>query len=314
MGATVAIADGKASARSWTHADTGWPPARFARFEGAAASRAFSRRSREPGARNPDHLAERLLGGATTLFLWPGVRELLFILYRRALPGLHEFNNVRTREFDRVLALELDAGVRQLVLLGCGFDTRAHRFANRLTAAHVFELDHAAVHRWKQQRLGSPELPPTAFRACIDCDPSRELPTDALKCTQFDFDAPALFLCEGITPYLHPDFVADVLRFIGTRCARGSSIVFDYVARSALRPGSGLPGADEYLRYVARKGEPLRFGLPPDPAPELRRYGLTLETDRGATDLVREHHPAALAEPFGGVLGFMGVIHARRRT
>ncbi len=42
---------------------------------------------------------------------------------------------------------------RSRVILGAGFDTRAYRFAERLSSVRVFELDHPVTAALKQARV-----------------------------------------------------------------------------------------------------------------------------------------------------------------
>jgi O-methyltransferase involved in polyketide biosynthesis len=95
----------------------------------------------------------------------------------------------------------------------------------------------------------------------------------------FDRNKPALFLWEGVTPYLNRAAVEDTLRKIaGT--AKGSFIAFDYVTTEVLESQA------LYLRIVRASlqagGEPLKFGIDSTPpaserlADLLRACGLSL--------------------------------------
>src|SRR5215510_13964989 len=59
---------------------------------------------------------------------------------------------VRTRYIDDCLVNALRQGVKQVVILGAGFDCRAHRI-RRIAQSRVFETDHPATQRIKQWRL-----------------------------------------------------------------------------------------------------------------------------------------------------------------
>jgi methyltransferase (TIGR00027 family) len=78
----------------------------------------------------------------------------------------------------------------------------------------------------------------------------------------FDRSSPALFLWDGVTPYLDKAAVEDTLRTIaGT--AKGSIIAFDYVTTEVLESQA------LYLRIVRASlqagGEPLKFGIDSTP-------------------------------------------------
>ncbi|NIQ51934.1 MAG: SAM-dependent methyltransferase, partial [Gammaproteobacteria bacterium] len=58
----------------------------------------------------------------------------------RELPGVIGSLLCRTRYIDDALREALEAGARQVVVLGAGFDTRAYRL-DGMDAAAVFEVD-----------------------------------------------------------------------------------------------------------------------------------------------------------------------------
>ena len=57
----------------------------------------------------------------------------------------------RTRFFDDRVLAALSAGIRQVVILGAGYDDRALRF--RSPGVRFFELDHPATQADKARRL-----------------------------------------------------------------------------------------------------------------------------------------------------------------
>lgn len=78
----------------------------------------------------------------------------------------------------------------------------------------------------------------------------------------FDPGQPALFLWEGVIPYLDREAAESTLRKIG-RTARGSMVAFDYFAREVLE------SQDWLIRIVrvslSASGEPLKFGIDSTP-------------------------------------------------
>lgn len=99
----------------------------------------------------------------------------------------------------------------------------------------------------------------------------------------FDTSQPALFLWEGVTPYLQREAVEDTLRKIAGS-ARGSLVAFDYLTSEVLESQS------LYLRLVRASlragGEPLTFCIDISPpvsqriAELLRSCGLALSEQR----------------------------------
>src|SRR5438045_638871 len=77
-----------------------------------------------------------------------------------SVPGLKTwvaYMQVRTKLLDDAVRNFVEAGGRQVVLLGAGFDCRALRMPE-LAGASVFEVDHPATQAHKQrtlQRIGA---------------------------------------------------------------------------------------------------------------------------------------------------------------
>jgi methyltransferase (TIGR00027 family) len=69
-------------------------------------------------------------------------------------PGARTSAIARTLFIDDVVRAAVARGVRQCVLLGAGFDCRAHRMPE-LSQVHVFEVDQRDTQRVKQSRVPS---------------------------------------------------------------------------------------------------------------------------------------------------------------
>lgn len=72
--------------------------------------------------------------------------------------------SVRTRYIDDCLGEALRRGVKQVVILGAGFDCRAHRIPE-IAQSRVFETDHPATQEVKKRRLGALRLPANETRS-----------------------------------------------------------------------------------------------------------------------------------------------------
>lgn len=154
------------------------------------------------------------------------------------------------------------ADVAQFVILGAGFDTRAFRLPTKLhTRVRAFEIDTPktlAIKREALQRAGI-DVAGVTF---VSADFEQEDWFVRLVGAGFDADKPALFLWEGVTPYLDRAAVEGMLRTIaGT--AKGSIIAFDYITSEV------LTGQSLYVRTVRASlqagGEPLKFGVESTP-------------------------------------------------
>src|SRR4029453_235202 len=107
--------------------------------------------------------AESLLPEQRRLFVDPVARDLVrrpgyrFLCHRRAIarfalavfdhrcPGLHGHIVLRARYADAAVTSAYGDGIRQIVLLGAGFDTTAYR--HRHADLEVFEVDTPTTQR-----------------------------------------------------------------------------------------------------------------------------------------------------------------------
>ena len=191
---------------------------------------------------------------------------------------------VRTKYIDDCLVDALRQDTEQVVILGAGFDCRAHRIPE-IAQSRVFEADHPATQVTKKRRLGT--LP--SHLTYVPIDFTADTLDAVLPAAGYRGDAKTFFICEGVTHYL-PAHTVDVLfRYVG-RSAVGSRLVFTYIHRGMLDGSAKFAGAANTLATVRRAGEPYTFGF--DPA-ELSRYladrNLTLVEDVGA-DTYRERY------------------------
>jgi O-methyltransferase involved in polyketide biosynthesis len=158
--------------------------------------------------------------------------------------------SVRTRYIDDCLGEALRRGVKQVVILGAGFDCRAYRIPE-IAQSRVFETDHPATQEAKKRRFGA--------------------------------------LPSHVTHYLPARAVDVLFRYIG-RSAAGSRLVFTYIHRGMLDGSAQFAGAANTLATVRRAGEPYTFGFEPTAlSPYLARRNLTLIEDVGA-DTYRERY------------------------
>ena len=69
-------------------------------------------------------------------------RKLMDMAFEKKGKGVTGFLAVRTRLFDDYVQECIENGARQYVILGAGLDSRAYRFAEKLSKIKVFEIDH----------------------------------------------------------------------------------------------------------------------------------------------------------------------------
>ena len=199
------------------------------------------------------------------------------------IPGARSSGIARTRWIDDALVAALGKGIRQVVILGAGFDCRAFRIPE-LRAAKIFEVDHPQTFAAKREQLAQLLDREPANLTFVQIDFNRQSLEEALRRAGFDPSQPTIFLWEGVTNYLTAEAVTLVLHFVAC-CAAGSELIFTYVHRAALDHPATFPDAEKLLRSLEEIGEPWTFGLLPDEvSPFLATSGLRLRQDVGSSD------------------------------
>ena len=221
----------------------------------------------------------------------PVVGQLAAWVYDRvAGPGPRPSAVARTRFIDDAVTGVITGAITgaavtadQLVLLGAGFDTRAHR----LPAARgvtTFEVDHPATQARKVAIVAGEGLD-TRRVTYVAVDFERDRLDGALLAAGFDPTRPAVFVWEGVTNYLTADAVDATLAVVRALAAPGSVLVFTYVHAGVIDGTVVFPEAQRWVHNVQRAGEPWTFGLVPTAVPDhLRARGFHLVTDVSTRD------------------------------
>ena len=146
-----------------------------------AAARAFASRDPDEQVRNPDLLADLLIGPDELALIDPHpIAKALARDYAEAIqdpiPAFFCWGMLmRTRYIDEALLRAVRKGVRQIVTLGAGFDSRAYRFQEELKDCKVIEVDAPPTQQYKQHRLRELgiQIPPNLSYYAIDFSKER---------------------------------------------------------------------------------------------------------------------------------------------
>jgi methyltransferase (TIGR00027 family) len=260
----------------------------------AAACRALGARDPDPTVRNPDWLAEHVIGpDERALVSEQRVVQAFDQDYATASANLEAIGAaramlVRTRFIDEKLAQAIRGGARQVVVLGAGFDTRAYRLTELLRDVRVFEVDRPATQERKRRRIQElipsviGALPPNLTYAPFDF--RQEKPGDALLRAGYDASVKTFFVWEGVTMYLPEDVTRDTFTWIASHAAPGSAVVFDYVYSRVIPMVANIsldqipegPPREMFMRWIRLlENEPWLGGLPAGEEPAyLKGVGL----------------------------------------
>ncbi len=280
--------------------------------ETVAAARDSASTRYAPPVANPDYLAKEFLGPRWRLVrAIPPLHAAAVRAWERRAPGVYHYMNARTHHIDRVVREEVEAGAEQVAILGAGYDTRAYRLPE-LRRARVFELDLEPTQARKRaivrRALGG--LPPQVSYVVADLE--HEDPFEALARAGFDAGRRCCFVCEGLTYYLPEASAQALFAAVARGAAAGSSIVFDYLYLEALDDGGGYPGAAEVIRYLEKRGQPYRSGIPEGGLAEwLSPLGLAVVSDLSPAQMQDRYLRAADGAPVGSAYAAYGMGWAR---
>lgn len=138
----------------------------------------------------------------------------------------------RTRFYDQFFLDATRGGIRQVVILASGLDSRAYRLPWPAGTV-VYEVDMPEVIEFKTLTLGDLGAEPTAERRTVAID-LRDDWASVLQAAGFDPQAPSAWSAEGLVVYL-PDEAQDALfDNITTLSAPGSRLAFEFVPDTAV--------------------------------------------------------------------------------
>jgi methyltransferase (TIGR00027 family) len=204
-----------------------------------------------PSSRTGDPAAERRLADSLAEGIdMDAVRQRRNAAAARRDDGFLHFLVLRTRFFDEAVVRALDHGVRQILILGAGYDARALRF--RTPGVRFFEVDHPATQADKRARLEQVDasLDGITFVAADFTEPGL---ATALAAAGHDPSQSSQFLCEGVLRYLPEHWVHELLRVSAQLAMPGSELAVSISTR-ATEPRAG---EDERRRALAEQGEPV---------------------------------------------------------
>jgi methyltransferase (TIGR00027 family) len=138
---------------------------------------------------------------------------------------------VRTHFFDAFYADAAAAGLRQVVILASGLDSRAYRL-EWPDGTTVFEIDQPKVLEYKATTLAAHGLKPSAGRREVPVDLRHDWPS-ALVDAGFDASAPTAWLAEGLLMYLPADAQDRLFSQVTELSAPGSRVAVETVGVQA---------------------------------------------------------------------------------
>jgi methyltransferase (TIGR00027 family) len=195
------------------------------------------------------------------------------------------YMGVRSRFFDEFFAAATGDGIRQVVILASGLDTRPQRL-DWPEGTVVFEIDQPLVLQFKDHVLRKQGVTATSDHHPVQVD-LRDDWSSALLEAGFDRTEPTAWLAEGLLPYLPAAAEGQLLRTIHELSAPGSRASIECFADPAkILNSSNVQAAREQGLDMAQL-----FNLEERPAPddEMTAHGWKVQRDPSA----------AVAESYG---------------
>jgi len=239
-------------------ADDSWD---IATSVGATAVMVAAARAAETDKDNPlirDPYAKVLVAGAGT-GVWEFMLDNEFVAkvadsdpeVAAVVEHMGSYQAVRTHFFDEFFTAAAGAGIRQIVILASGLDSRAYRLPWP-AGTTVYELDQPKVLEYKAATLNQHGATPKAPRREVPIDLRFDWPK-ALREAGFDPSVPTAWLAEGLLMYLPADAQDRLFEQVTELSAAGSRISAETV---------GIHAADRRERMRERFGRlAAQFGI-----------------------------------------------------
>lgn len=144
-------------------------------------------------------------------------------LTNKLAPGFHEHLIARTRFIDDLIEKSAKNGIEQYVILGAGYDMRAHRL-DLPDSLEVFEVDQPEVQLKKLTKLPD-ELSGLGNISYVSVDFTNQSVSEELISAGFDKTKSSIFTLEGVTQYITKDALNSTLNEIAS-LTQGTHTIF----------------------------------------------------------------------------------------
>ena len=145
-------------------------------------------------------------------------------LTQKIAPGFHEHLISRTRFVDELVEKCSRDGIEQYVILGAGYDSRAHRL-DLSPSIKIFEVDQKDVQDRKLSKLPI-EVPNFENVTYVSVDFSNQSLAEQLLNAGFDQSKSTVFTLEGVSQYVSKDALISTIKEVQILSKDSESIFF----------------------------------------------------------------------------------------
>ena len=185
-------------------------------------------------------------------------------LSEKLAPGFHEHLISRTKFIDELIEKSAVNGIEQYVILGAGYDSRAHRL-KLPSSMKIFEVDQPEVSDNKLAKLPK-ELPNSENVTYVNIDFSYQSLTEQLIGAGLDQKKSTIFTLEGVSQYITKEAVSSTIKELASLTKDTNSIFFMSYVDELLDKhpkacfGKGYPNPEKKANLIkslsAKVGEP----------------------------------------------------------
>jgi methyltransferase (TIGR00027 family) len=223
----------------------------------------------------------------------PWIREVITRIIERKGPGALSSAIARTRYIDDLLEQTIRKGIKQVIILGAGFDTRAWRMLS-LKNLQVTEIDHPDTASFKRRKLESIGQLPSNIRL-LQIDFNKQSLEDIARENNLDLSISTTVIWEGVTNYISAGAVDQCFRFMSA-LADNSFIIFTYIDKLVLEDPKIFFGTDLVMDTLKKNEEHWTFGFDPQQLGEyLQGFGFHLAEDKSAVQYRNVYMPDRIA-------------------
>lgn len=183
---------------------------------------------------------------------------------KKFIPGLHEHLISRTRFIDDLIEKFANKKFEQYVILGAGYDSRAHRL-NLPSGLKIFEVDQSEIQERKLSKL-SDDSSNSENITYVSVDFNIQSLKEQLLINGFDKSKSTIFTLEGVSQYITKKALNSTLNELAVLTKNSNSILFISYVNRLLRKnpmacfGKGYDKCERKAALIqnlsARSGEP----------------------------------------------------------
>jgi methyltransferase (TIGR00027 family) len=210
----------------------------------------------------------------------------------------------RTKFFDEYFLTAAAEGIRQVVILAAGLDSRAWRLAWP-DGCVVYEIDQPKVLEFKTSTLETHAVDPVASHVSVSIDLRQDWPK-ALVQAGFDAPVPTAWSAEGLLPYLTADAQDLLFDRIQSLSALGSRVAVEAFTNEFFSAESFARREEQTERYrqaaiklggrdITESGNLLYEEERTEVVDWLRTHGWSIASATSADDLMAASNRAAPA-------------------